>query len=243
MKRRNRYLVVPALLALSAGLAMAQTAEEIVREADAERDYETAYMEARMVNTDQFGTKTIEYVAWAKGSSFLMEFTSDAEYGQRILRDEGRIYHFFPDSETVFTRGQGDSIVGLISYDDVTNEDGLLENYNATLEGEEELGGTTAWRILLEAKPRTRVAYPNQIVWVEQGSYIIRRVEMYTRTMQPLKTMEIREAQEIDGVSVATDILLTDEVRQNVTSEIFIEQIDVGVSVPDSRFSRRALTR
>jgi outer membrane lipoprotein-sorting protein len=239
----KRIAILISLFSCAAALLPAQDAEQIVRRADERRDYTSAYMAARMVNTDQFGTKTIEYVAWAQGSDFLMEFTSDAEFGQRILRTDGRIYHFFPDSETVFTRGQGDSIVGLISYDDVTNEDGLLENYTASLDGEEELDGVDAWRILLEARPRTRVAYPNQMVWIEKESFIIRRMEMYTRTMQPLKTMEIRAIREIEGVFIATDILLTDEVRQNVSSEIFIEEIDVGIDIPDSRFTRRALTR
>ncbi|MFW6211765.1 MAG: outer membrane lipoprotein-sorting protein [Spirochaetota bacterium] len=243
MKQSSLTILTASILIFTSSSLFAQNAEQIVRRADERRDYETTYMEARMVNTDQFGEKTIEYVAWAKGANFLMEFTSDAEFGQRILRDDGRIYHFFPDSETVFTRGQGDSIVGLISYDDVTNEDGLLENYNASLEGEESLNGTPVYRVRLEAKPRTRVAYPNQLIWVEKESSIIRRVEMYTRTVQPLKTMEIREVTEVDGIAIATDILITDEVRRDVTSEIFIEEIEVGISIPDSRFTRRALTQ
>jgi outer membrane lipoprotein-sorting protein len=232
-----------AMLAFVAGISAGQDADEIVRLADQRQDYESAYMEARMVNTDQFGSKTISYVAWAKGTSFLMEFTSDAEYGQRILRTDGRIYHFFPDSETVITRSQGDSIVGLISYEDVTNEESLLDNYTATLDGEETLDGVATWRILLRARPRRRVAYANQLLWIEKESRIIRRVEMYTRSMQPLKTMQIRSVEEVDGVLVPTDILMTDEVREDVTSEIFIEEVQVDVSIPDSRFTRRALTR
>ena len=165
----NRRLLILLAVAAAAALAGAEESTEIdaadiVQRADERQQYETAYMEARMVNTDQFGSKTIEYVAWAKGSSFLMEFRSDAEYGQRILRTDGRIYHFFPDSETVFTRGQGDSVVGLISYDDVTNEDNLLDNYTASIDGEDTIDGVETYRIRLEARPRRRVAYPNQLV-------------------------------------------------------------------------------
>lgn len=239
----NKPLLTAALLAAAAFTAGAQDAAEIVRRADERQDYDTAYMEARMVNTDQFGSKTIEYVAWVKDTDFLMEFTSDAEYGQRILRTDDRIYHFFPDAETVFTRGHGDSIVGLISYDDVTNEDSILDTYTASLEGEEPIDGIEAYRVRLEARPRRRVAYPNQRMWIEKESLVIRRVEMYTRTMQKLKTLEVREVEEIDSVLVPTDMLITDEVRANVTSEIFIDTVDVGISIPDSRFTRRALTR
>jgi len=120
MKKILRAVLI--MLAVPVFLVGAQSAEEIVRKADEAMDYESAYMEAKMVNTDQFGSKTIEYRAWARNKDFLMEFTSDAEYGQKILRTEDRIYHFFPEAETVFIRGKGDTIVGLISYDDMTDE-------------------------------------------------------------------------------------------------------------------------
>ena len=221
----------------------AETAEEIVRRADDAMDYESASMEARMINTDRFGAKTIEYTAWAKGTNFLMEFTSDAEYGQKILRTGDRIYHFFPDSETVFTKSKGDSVVGLISYDDVTNESDLLDDYNVSLEGEERLDGVSCYTISMRVKAGKRVAYPIQTVWIEKGTYAIWRIEMFTRSGKPLKTMKIREMGEFDGKQIATNVLLTDDVRKGVTSEIFIDRVELNRSIADSKFTRRELTR
>lgn len=227
---------------LISGLS-AQSAEEIVRRADERMDYESAYMEARMVNTDQFGSKTIEYKAWAKENRFLMEFTSDAEYGQKILRTEDRIYHFFPDAETIFIRGKGDTIVGLISYEDVTDESEILDSYDAELLGEETLGAQSCYKIELRVKKGKRVAYPIQTVWIEKESYIIRRIEMFTRSRKALKTMEIRRVENIGGTQIATDILLTDEVRREMKSEIYIERIELNREIPDSLFTRRELSR
>lgn len=240
----NRYVIRFLILFLTVSFTVsAQTAEEIVQQADDAMDYESAYMEARMVNTDRFGAKTIKYTAWAKGHNFLMEFTSDAEYGQKILRTNNRIYHFFPDSETVFTKSKGDSIVGLISYDDVTNESNMLDSYNVSLEGEEVIDGVSCYKISMMVKKGKRVAYPIQIVWIEKGTYTLRRIEMFTRSSKPLKTMVIREMQEFDGKQIATDVLITDDVRTGVRSEIFIEDVDLNRSIPDSRFTRRELTR
>jgi outer membrane lipoprotein-sorting protein len=221
----------------------AQTAEEIVRQADEMMDYASAYMEARMVNTDRFGAKTIEYTAWAKDHNFLLEFTSDAEYGQKILRTDDRIYHFFPDSETIFTKSKGDSIVGLISYDDVTDESKMLDTYDVSLEGEETVEDVPCYKIFMTVKKGKRVAYPIQIVWFEKETSTPRRVEMFTRSNKPLKTMHIREVQEFEDKKVATDILITDDVRTGVTSEIFIEVVDLKQNIPDRLFTRRELTR
>jgi outer membrane lipoprotein-sorting protein len=238
----KRFIIPFFLLFLTLTLP-AQTAEEIVRRADDAMDYDTAYMEANMVNTDRFGTKTIEYTAWAKGTNFLMEFTSDAEYGQKILRTEDRIYHFFPDSEAIFTKSKGDSVVGLISYDDVTNESDMLDNYDVSLEGEEMLNGVSCYKISMRVKKGKRVAYPNQLVWIEKAIYTIWRVEMFTRSNKPLKTMEIREVGDFEGRQIATDLLITDNVRKGVSSEIFIDHVELNRSIADSKFTRRELTR
>ncbi|MFP4268865.1 MAG: outer membrane lipoprotein-sorting protein [Spirochaetaceae bacterium] len=252
MKQRHHHLLsiipVPAaivlLFFLPPGISLyAQSAEEIVRTSQEVSNYNSAYMEARMVNSDRFGDKTIEYRAWAKGENFLMEFTSDAEYGQKILRTDDRIYHFFPDSETIFTKSKGDSIVGLVSYEDVTDESDILDNYEVELEGEETIDGAGCYKVSMEVKKRRRVAYPQQTAWIEKESWIMRRVEMFTRTGTPLKTMEIQKVEEFGGKKIATDILITDDVRPDVSSRIYIEKADLDRSINDSRFTRRELSR
>ncbi len=238
----KRTILILFILGLAYSLA-GQSAEEIVRRTDDLMDYHSAYMEARMINTDRFGEKIIHYKAWAQDSNFLMEFTSDAEYGQKILRTDDRIYHFFPDSETVFTKSKGDNIVGLISYDDVTDESGMLDNYDVTLEREEEISGVLCYKISMEAKPRKRVAYPIQIVWIEKETFVMRRVETYTRGNKPLKTMEIREVGVFDGKVMATDVLITDDVRRGVSSEMFVDEVELNLDIPRRMFTRRELTR
>ncbi|HDQ15218.1 MAG TPA: outer membrane lipoprotein-sorting protein [Sediminispirochaeta sp.] len=244
--RKNKgyalFILLLVTLLLPA-LAAAQSAEEIVRRAEQVRGYDSAYIEARMVNNDRFGSKSISYRAWARGDNFLMEMTSDAEYGQKILRTEDRVYHFFPDSEAIFTKSKGDSIVGLISYEDVTDESRILDNYTVRLDGEESLNGIPCYRVDMEVKRGRRVAYPRQTVWIERENYIIRKVRMFTRTGTPLKTMEVRRVEEIDGQRIATDILITDNVRTDVTSEIFIDQAELNLPIDDRRFTRRELSR
>ena len=239
----KRTVAICGLMIAVAGALLAQDAEEIVRRADSATRYDSAYIEARMVNRDNFGDKTIAYRAWARGSNFLMEFVSDSEFGQKVLRTEDRVYHFFPDSEAVFTKGRGDSVVGLISYEDLTDESNLLDNYDATFDGEESINGIACYRIALSVKRGRRVAYPQQMVWIAMSDYTIWRVEMFTRSGQPLKTMQIREIGEFAGKRLPVDMVITDDVRVGVQSEIFIDAVDLDVDIPDSLFTRTELTR
>ena len=132
--------------------------------------------------------------------------------------------------------------MGLISYEDVTNESDMLDDYDVSLEGEETLKGISCYRIAMKVKSGRRVAYPNQLVWIEKGTYTIRRLEMFTRGNKPLKTMEIREVGEFAGRRIATDVLITDNVRKGVSSEIFVKHVELDRPIAASKFTRRELT-
>ncbi len=73
------------------------TAEEIVREMDAQATFETSYSTGSIKTTDRFGTKESTFKAWSRGTTdSLIEFTSIAERGQKILRTKGSLYLFYP---------------------------------------------------------------------------------------------------------------------------------------------------
>ena len=55
--------------------------------------------------------------------------------------------------------------------------------------------------------------------------------------------MEIRKVGEFQGKQMATDILITDEVRRGVSSQILIDSVRLNEGVDDRLFTRRELTR
>src|SRR5512137_632079 len=95
-------LAAIALLAASAALAAAQTAEEIVARLQANQVFRTSRLEGVMTVTDRFGTKETRFVSYSRGDSdALIEFTSPEEKGQKILRTKDEIYLYYPDAEEV----------------------------------------------------------------------------------------------------------------------------------------------
>jgi phosphate acetyltransferase len=124
------------LLLLLPSLLFALTADEIIGEMDRLSTFETTYLTGSIQTTDRFGTKTSRFNSWSQGKKdSLIEFTSAAERGQKILRTEGSLYLFYPDAEQLI-RMQGaalrQSMLGSdISYEDMTEEKTTLDNYEA----------------------------------------------------------------------------------------------------------------
>lgn len=245
--KRNILIVIGWLFSMVFTIGLfAQIAEEIVQRADDAEDYNSAYMEIRMVNTTKQGVKNLAYKTWAKGSDFIMEFTGGEEDGQKVLRTKKKIYHYFPNSELVYIKGNNDSVFGssgLISYDDVSDENDMLDNYNAEIIGRETINGAQCFKIKLTMKPKKRVAYPIQIVWIEEGTYTMWRAEMFTRGNKPLKNLEVRKVKVIQGKQIAVDIILTDSVRRGVSSEIFVDVTRLNIDIPAGKFKYSELQR
>lgn len=247
MKQTNVFIMAGLIVSMifATGL-FAQTAEEIVRQADDIQDYNSAYMEVRMINTTKQGVKNLAYKTWAKDSNFMMEFTGGEEDGQKILRTKKKIYHYFPNSELVYIKGNNDSVFGssgLISYDDVSDEDDMLDKYNAEIMGRETINGAKCFKIKLLMKPKKRVAYPIQILWIEEGTYTIWRTDMFTRGNKPLKSMLVRKVKMIQGKQVPVDMILTDSVRRGVSSEIFVDVAQLNIDISAGKFKYSELQR
>ena len=109
--------------------------------------------------TDRFGSRTKTFILYAEGADkMLIEFTNPEERGQKIMRLEDEIYLYFPDAEEVI-RLQGsalkESVMGSdFSYEDMTGEGDLLDQYEVTLLGEQMVDGRRHYHLELEAKKR-----------------------------------------------------------------------------------------
>ena len=183
MKRAIALLII---ISAAVAPAFAQTAEDIIRRMEANEVHQTAHAVGSMVIHDRFGDRTTRFESWAEGEDkALIEFTSAAEAGQKILRTDDQIYLYYPDAaELIRLKGSAlrDSVMGSdMSYEDMTGGKGLLSDYEVTLAGMEDVDGISCYRIDMEAKSRD-VPYASQTLWIDAQRYFTRQAHMYARS-------------------------------------------------------------
>ncbi|MDD3996465.1 MAG: outer membrane lipoprotein-sorting protein [Sphaerochaetaceae bacterium] len=246
MYRRIVSLIIACLFVFSFLPLSAITAEQIVRAMDDAETFETSYMAGSIETTDRFGTKTSMFSAWSKGDSdTLIEFTSLAERGQKILRTKGNLYLYYPDAQQLI-RLQGaalrQSILGSdLSYEDMTGEKQTLDNYDAKLEGTESIGNRDCYVLTLTAKTRN-VAYPLMKLWVDQDSFIVWQAAYYTSTERLLKEMNIIKTMDVDGRTVPVETIISDKLKKDSSSRMIIDTIEINKDLDPSLFSLDSLT-
>jgi outer membrane lipoprotein-sorting protein len=241
-----RIAAAAALLLLAAATSLsAITAEEVIREMEDNQVHETSRTEGKMIIEDRFGSKTVTFVSWAQGDEqSLIEFTSRQERGQKILRTEDELYLFFPDAAEVI-RLQGaalrDSVLGSdFSYEDMTGEGGILDAYEVDLLGTETVAGRECYKVELTAKSRN-VPYPKEIMWVDTELFVYRRVHKFSLSGKLLKEMRITDFVEKQGKTIPARFVMQDKLKRNSSTEFIIEELQLGIEIPDGTFSLQEL--
>ena len=242
MKRIIFILVILSLLTS----IYAITPEEIIRLMELNQVHDTAEATGKMVVTDRFGTRTSTFKSYSKGASdSLIEFTSIEEAGQKILRTKNEIYLFFPDAEELI-RIQGaalrDSVLGSdFSYEDMTGDKGILDLYNVTLEGSENVEGEDCYKIRLEAKDKG-VPYALEYMWVDKKLFIYRKVHRFSKSGKLLKEMFVSRIETIKGKTIPMQMVMTDKLKKDSKTEFIIENLKIDIKLDSSLFSLEELT-
>jgi len=225
---------------------VAMSATQIVEKIDDLETFDTSYSEGAIITSDRFGEKTSTFKAYTQGAyDSLIEFTSVAERGQKVLRTSGELFLFYPDANELI-RLQGaalrQSLLGSdISYEDMTGEKDTLRDYEATLEGETTFNGKDCYIILLEAKTR-KVAYPRQTLYVDKESFVVHRGEYSTSSGRLLKEIEIISTMEVDGRTIAKETEIIDTLKKDSSTRMIIDELKIDLDVDPSLFSLDNLT-
>lgn len=140
---------------------------------------------------------------------------------------------------------RGASFVGTdLSYEDMKNETRIVEeDYVFTVQGPGEVAGQRCW--LLEGVPRDdaiarELGYGRVVSCIDAAMWLPRRSDYWDRAGRHLKTAELKDLREVDGIWTAHRI----EVHNHRTGHSTIlefSDVDYSSPVDDDLFTERSL--
>jgi outer membrane lipoprotein-sorting protein len=247
MYNRIRLITATLLCLLCIPLTLsAMSAEDIIRTMDGMQTFDTSYATGSIKTTDRFGVKESTFKAWSQGTNdSLIEFTSIAERGQKILRTKGSLYLFYPDAEELI-RLQGaalrQSVLGSdLSYEDMTEEKNTLDDYTARLDGREMVNAHECHVLTLTAKTR-QVAYPIQKIWVDTQTYLVWKAAYSTAQGRLLKEMEVLDTIVVDGKTLPKQTKIEDKMKRDSSTVMALDTLEVNIPLDRKIFTLENLT-
>jgi outer membrane lipoprotein-sorting protein len=246
----KRVFVLFALLVLTGPLpAQGLTGEEILRKIDQNMVVEQALSVTRMIVHGRSGSRTIKSRVWRKGDDkAFVEYLSPArEKGKKMLKLGNKLWNYVPEPNdriiTIAGHLLRQSVMGSdLSYEDVTENDKLVQSYAAAIEGEEAFSGRKCHVVKLTATKRD-IAYHSRKIWVDKERWLPLKEERYAKSGRLLKTFEIVKSFEIDNRWYPKKMIFKDVLSRGKGTEYIIESIDFKVTIPDHKFSKASLRK
>jgi outer membrane lipoprotein-sorting protein len=223
--------------------------EEILRKVDENLVLDQATGISVMVIHARSGTRTIKSNFWVRGDSeSYVEYLSPArERGKKMLKLGDKLWTYAPEPADRIITISGhllrQSVMGSdLSYEDMMENDRLVDMYDAEVIGIEEIDGRACWIIEMVSKGGD-VAYHSRKVWIDMERYIPLLEERFGKSGRLLKTTSIKEAFQTDGRWYMKRAVFKDMLSSGEGTEYIIEEIDFDVEIPDYIFTKASLRK
>lgn len=246
----KKYLIIITVYLLISPLSVcALTGEEILRNIDKNMVVDQALSVTKMIVHGRSGTRTIRSKVWQKGKdkSFVEYLSPAREKGKKMLKLGDKLWNYTPEPNdriiTIAGHLLRQSVMGSdLSYEDITENDKLIELYSATIQGDGEFSSRKCVVINLTAKEKD-VAYYSRKVWVDKERWLPIKEERFARSGRLLKTFEITDVFNQDNRWYPKRMIFKDMLSKGKGTEYIIESIDFNVDIPEYKFTKAALRK
>lgn len=245
-RRTLSYTALGVLLLASVGAsAVAQQVSpvEILERVDGNMTINSARMTAQMTITYRDGDeRTMLFESWAEGTELsFMEFTAPArDAGSRFLRRGDAMWIFLPRvGKSVRIQGHmlRQGLMGSdFSYGDASENPSMVEDYDATLEGEEELDGRPAYVLYLTAK-RDDLSYQHMRIWIDAEQWVPLKEDLFARSGRLLKTATFSDIRQFGNRWYPLVIEMNNALQTDTRTTLSILEMEFNVDVPEEVFT------
>ncbi|HHV04033.1 MAG: outer membrane lipoprotein-sorting protein [Bacteroidales bacterium] len=221
-------------------------AETILEQVDRNLSAQTRIFESSMTIHGRRTSRTVTSKSWSRGeSAALTEYRSPAsEAGTKMLKLEDQLWIYTPLADrTIQISGHmlRQSVMGSdLSYEDMMDDRKLTEVYSAEVIAQDTLRDTRVLVLQLTAR-LTDVAYPTQKMWIDAEKFVPLRQEMYARSGQLLKRIDLFDVKRIQDRWFPTRMIYKDMLKTGGGTEFSISSMVFDAQIPEYIFSKASL--
>ncbi len=218
------------------------TARDIVRNAIDHWRGLSSHSEMTMVIHRPDWERAMTMHAWTKGDKqSLVRVTEPAkDRGNGTLTDDNNMWSFSPKVNRVIkipSSMMGQSWMGSdFSNKDIARADDIVDQYDHTLLGMEDVDGLTVYEIQSIPHEEAAVVWGREVLRI-RSDYVVVEHSFYDQDDELVKSLESLEIAEMGGRTVARRQRMTKTDEPEEWTEIQINSVEYEIDIPDSMFT------
>jgi outer membrane lipoprotein-sorting protein len=239
---------IAGIIAMSFAFNTEPSASEIIQKVDDNMSSDTRVMESEMIIYGRRNSRTITSVSYSRGKydNFTEYLAPEREKGAKMLKLEDYLWIYSPSSDrTIQLSGHmlRQSVMGSdLSYEDMMEDRKLLDIYDASIEGEEEIDGKKVWRLSLIAKVDD-ATYHSRKLWVEQERFVPVKEDLFAKSGQLLKRTIMSDIKKVDGKWYPHKMNYKDMLKDGKGTDFVVTKMQIDVAIPDNVFNKSNLKK
>jgi len=239
------------LLLLCVSLSFAQTpsGEMILKRIDANIGSQSKISIGEMRIQERREVRTVRMKTWMKDmrNTYTEFLAPPRDKGMKMLKLVDQLWTYTPSTDRIMLISGHmlrQSVMGSdLSYEDMLEDPSLSRMYDASVAGDESIGGRACWILSLKAKAGIDVSYESRKVWVDKERFVVMKEERFARSGMLLKTTEVRKVIRAEGKWVAADVVIKDALKSGSGTEFIVESITFDEAIPSHYFTKAVLRR
>jgi outer membrane lipoprotein-sorting protein len=222
--------------------------KELLEKIDDNMSSDSRIFTSTMIIHGRRGSRNVESKTWAEGddNSFTEYLAPAREQGTKMLKLEDLLWMYSPNTDRIIKISGHmlrQSVMGSdLSYEDMLDDRKLTDNYNATVNTEEEYNGISCWLIDLKANTDD-IAYDSRKIWVDKDKFIPMKQELYAKSGKLLKRMEMSDVVKVQGRWFPKKMIFKDMLKEGEGTEFIINEIQFDVTIPPDILNKGSLRK
>ena len=226
--------------------AQSLSARDIVEKADEKFKGElSGYSVMTMTIVRPTWKRTIEFKSWAMEDDYALTLiTAPArEKGQTFLKRKNEMWNYNPAINRLIKLPPSMMSQGWMgsdyTNDDILRESSVVNDYDHSIIGEEEIDGRLCHKIGLEAKEDADVLWGRQIWWIDKKEFIVMKAELYDEDGYLVRTERGMELKTMDGRFLPTLLELVPAEEPGNKTILKITEMKFNIDLEESFFSQQ----
>ncbi len=229
-------LLILSIAIISTNL-FAVDVDTIIENYDNNTIFNTSILKSKVIIKDSLGTSSQKIIAYSrKNGDTLIEITQGPDAGQKVLRLNSSIFLYYPNANQII-RLQGaalkESFMGSdFSYEDLSGDESIKNKYDYTIVEETD----SSYIIKLDAKSR-KEPYQKQLLTIDKDTFVCIEATLMSSSGRELRKMKASDIRQIGNKYVAFDIEMFDLLKNQGSTKMLIEDLDVNISLDNELFT------
>ena len=224
-------------------LLHAQTAAEIVQQADAKMRGKTAVVEITINIVRSGWSRSMDVKAWTKGTDYsLILIQSPAkEKGIAFLKRKKEVWNWMPSLERTIKLPpsmMSQSWMGTdFTNDDLVKESSVLKDYDHTFMGDTVIDSRNCYIIRMIPKPSAAVVWGKLIVCIDKTDFLELHTRFYDEEGVLINIMNGYNIKLMDGRIIPTRFEMIPVEKRNQKTEMIYRSVQFDRTIDDEFFT------